>query len=326
MPFRLSPGTLNNMGARAKRSQLAAFSHPSTGGEPESRGNDATSVAAAACLVQDLIQQLSLGNSGLEALLDALPEAKQDEWWGEGPDQEGKHPPQAERSLAEFLSEAAMDACASRVLVLGPPPRESRLLSSLSVGPAVAVQRVLVVGHSGEEVVLCWQMGLEDSLEPSYKGLCMSERWAVQRVTGEPACEELPRAPDPSVPPEAVVRSQLVALQALDLRWCYSFASPANRAAFRDDLSLFGSMLRSPHYSVLLGHEAAEVLNARQVSPSKFMCVCGVHGRGEGGETQRAVFVWVCGLRGEDDELQHCWLTDAVYRADTAAPVSPSDL
>jgi hypothetical protein len=46
---------------------------------------------------------------------------------------------------------------------------------------------------------------------------------------------------------------------------CFNFASPANRVAFQDNLALFGSMLRAPAYSVLLGHRDSEVLRTKQV-------------------------------------------------------------
>ena len=61
-----------------------------------------------------------------------------------------------------------------------------------------------------------------------------------------------------------------------------------------------------------------------QVSPTKFMAVCGIHGSAAAGQPQRAVFIWVCTLQPpEQRPFGNCWLTDAVYRADSASPVQP---
>lgn len=341
------------------------------------------------------------GSAGLEALLDSTLEAVQDEWWGEGEARnngEGGRAPESEKGQAgipAFLYRTCLATAAYRVLVAGPPPEVCRPLSSLRLGPREALVRVLVVGHTGEEVVLVWRMRLEDSLEPVYKGLRVRERWAVVSVAGEPAGEpedQRPDEPAPEVPPEAVVQvpppslqsecscflvflfsfpvsfpacptpissaplrsfphipgsplnrpvaalmaapstlhdcptfvpqAQLESLRDLNIQRCYNFASPSNRAAFKDDLAHFGSMLRTPAYQVLLGHASSEILETKQVSTSTFIAVCGINSN-----QGRAVFIWVCTLQPPGSALlPNCWLTDAVYRADSAAPVGrPAD-
>jgi len=301
-------------------------------------------------VVQQLVDGLVDREAGLEAFLDVLPEELQDEWWAEG---EGSvrnsgtkankateagsldaAPPPArqwdgsqaglvEAGLAQFLASKVMDACAARVLVLRSPPRSCRALSSLTLAPGESLQRALVVGHSGEEVVLVWRLRVEEALIPQYKGLGVAERWVVCSITGEPADQLLPCEPSPAVPPEAVVTAQLEALRELDIKRCYNFASPANRVAFNNNVDLFISMLSVPAYSVLLAHSSAEILETKQISPFKFMAVVGVRG-GREHQGVSAVFVWVCSLQPEHaTAFADCWLTDAVYRADSAAPQPP---
>ena len=278
--------------------------------------------------------------------MDALPEELQDEWWGDGDRSsrgsmaqsqeesldeaqqpvrhwDGSKTSLVDAGLAQFLATKVMDACTARVLVLGLPPRSCTPLSSLTLTPGETIQRAMVVGHTGEEVVLMWRFRVEEALIPQYKSIGVAERWCLSSITGEPACDTLPSDPSPAVPPEAVVGAQLEALQQLDVRRCYNFASPANRVAFNNNVDLFSDMLNVPAYSVLLAHSSAEVLETKQVSVTKFMAVAGIRG-GREHHGESAVFVWVCTLQPEHaSSFANCWLTDAVYRADSAGPVAP---
>uniref|UniRef100_A0A7S4MB85 Ig-like domain-containing protein n=1 Tax=Odontella aurita TaxID=265563 RepID=A0A7S4MB85_9STRA len=63
----------------------------------------------------------------------------------------------------------------------------------------------------------------------------------------------------PSVPPDAVVRSQLLALQNDDMYTVFKFASPSNKAV-TGPWQRFGEMVRTPPYAALVRHSRAEIM------------------------------------------------------------------
>jgi len=290
------------------------------GAGPIGRGGGGPEGASAA--VQDLTDQLTSVEADkvrtLDALLASLTEAQQDEWYalaGAGAGAGWAEAEELER-LEGFL-EGRLDAAALRVLALGGPPLLGRLLSALTLAPGEVVARQLVLGASGEEVVLSWRLVLEEVLEPVYKGLRVRDRWSVESVKGEP-CGALPSDASPEVPPEAVVGAQLGALADLDVQRCFNFASPANKAAIGDSVSRFAEMLQVPAYALLLGHSGHRLLRTKQMGARKFVAVCEVKGT-QGGDPATGIYIWVLSLQAIEGRYHNCWMTDAVYRGDIAS-------
>lgn len=284
----------------------------------------------------------------LDALLASLTEAQQDAWYALAE----AHPdwPEAEEmsQLTGFLEER-LDAAALRVLALSGPPLLGRPLSALTVAPGEVLARQLVLGASGEEVVLSWRLTLEEALEPVYKvpntadalraigelmrpmplpicflhgecpaqGLRVRDRWSVMTVKGEPS-GSLPMDASPSVPPEAVVSAQLAALAELDVQRCFNFASPGNKAAIGDSVSRFAEMLQVPAYSLLLGHSEYDVLRNKQLGANRFVAVVAVKGT-QAEELVSGIYIWILSLQRIEGRYHNCWMTDAVYRGDNAA-------
>jgi hypothetical protein len=106
----------------------------------------------------------------LDALLNSLTEAQQDEWYAAVAAEPTWTDEEELRQLEIFL-EGPFDACALRVLLLNGPPMVGRTLSSLTIAPGELLQRILLLGATGEEVVLAWRLVMEESLEPVYKGI-----------------------------------------------------------------------------------------------------------------------------------------------------------
>ncbi len=81
--------------------------------------------------------------------------------------------------------------------------------------PLPLPQRVAATSALGEEMVLTFQLDLEESLEPKYRGISCVRRWFLKRVSGEPVDVDLPTAPSSAVGPESVVLAQLEALRCV---------------------------------------------------------------------------------------------------------------
>mmetsp|Transcript_26014 Transcript_26014/g.65612 ORF Transcript_26014/g.65612 Transcript_26014/m.65612 type:complete len:327 (+) Transcript_26014:375-1355(+) len=193
-----------------------------------------------------------------------------------------------------------LDAAAMRVLLLGGPPAPGALLSSLTLEPGRRVQRLGAVGASGERVVLTWYLVAEGA----------EARWRVALVTGEPE-GPLPSAPCPEAPPEAVVAASLAALANADMGAVLALSSPANQTAAGGEPAALATLLHaSPEHAILLGHSGAALLDARQLSPTRFVALAEVAGAGG---APRAVFAWTLRLQRCPGEACHnCWMTEDV--------------
>jgi hypothetical protein len=213
-------------------------------------------------------------------------------------------------------SDLALDSYSARG-VLNAAPRSAAVLSSLKLAPDRFLQRYNVVACSGEEMVLTFDMQLEECLQPKYRGLQVVKRWFLKGITGEPAYPgDVPRKPEPCWGPEAVCQAQLEALQAGDAAGVFRFASPTNQAA-TGPAERFAQMLQSPLYRPLLQHQQADLLRSVQMRPDTALLIVGVRSNlptQEPGVTQRVVYSWTVRLQGEEagPELANCWLTEAV--------------
>ncbi|KAI7839987.1 hypothetical protein COHA_006308 [Chlorella ohadii] len=204
-------------------------------------------------------------------------------------------------------SDLALDSYSARGL-LNAAPRSAAVLSSLKLAQDRFLQRYSVVSASGEEIVLTFDMQLEECLQPKYRGLQVVKRWFLKGITGEPAYPgDVPRKPEPCWGPEAVCHAQLEALQAGDAAGVFRFASPANQAATGP----------TPLYRPLLQHEHADLLRSVQMRPDTALLIVGVRSNlptEEPGVTQRVVYSWTVRLQGEEagPEFANCWMTEAV--------------
>mmetsp|Transcript_58098 Transcript_58098/g.184820 ORF Transcript_58098/g.184820 Transcript_58098/m.184820 type:complete len:229 (+) Transcript_58098:504-1190(+) len=128
--------------------------------------------------------------------------------------------PAVAQSVSDFWSSdgpwGAVESVGRRVL---PDHTRAEVLSCLSFGLENR-QRTSVTGPTGEEAVLLWTLQREGA------------RWQVASIVREdPLLGEDQgeggdaAAPHPSLPPEAVVLSQLAALKAGDFEWCVSISN-----------------------------------------------------------------------------------------------------
>lgn len=219
-------------------------------------------------------------------------------------------------TLVELLelsppSEFTADAFAMRGLVLT-PPSSYQPLSTLRVGLGRCLQRYSVVAQSGEEMIIIFDLMLEEAIEPRYRGFKVVEKWFIKGLTGEPSDPELPSAPAPCHGPEAVILAQLAALQAEDAREVFKYASKRNNSAFDGSIERFSMMLGSEGFAPLLGHVSAEVLRSTQMAAGRNFAVVGVTAASK----QRWLYGWALAL--EEQELENgekvqCWATEAVY-------------
>lgn len=213
-------------------------------------------------------------------------------------------------------SDLALDSYSARGL-MNAAPRSAAVLSSLKLAADRFLQRYSVVAASGEEMVLTFDMQLEECLQPKYRGLQVVKRWFLKGITGEPAYPgDLPRKPEPCWGPEAVCQAQLEALHAGDAAGVFRFASPVNQAA-TGPVERFEQMLQGPLYRPLLQHHHADLLRSVQMRPDTALLIVGVRSNlptEEPGVTQRVVYSWTIRLQGAEagPELANCWLTEAV--------------
>lgn len=176
-------------------------------------------------------------------------------------------------------------------------------------------------------MVLIFDMQLEESLQPKYRGLQVVKKWFLKGITGEPACPgDVPSKPEPCWGPEAVVQAQLEALAIDDVAGVFRFASPQNQEA-TGPVERFGAMLQSEGYRLLVGHLAAEVLRTVQMQADVALVIVGVRSNvptSEPGVTQRGVFSWTVRLQEAGavtpggEAVHDCWMTESVQ------PVSQS--
>lgn len=227
---------------------------------------------------------------------------------------------------AEFTA----DSFAMRGLVLTPPSR-STALSTLRVHGQRCLQRYSITTQSGEEMNVIFDLQLEESHEPRYRGFRVVKKWFIKGLLGEPADPELPLSLSPVHGPESIILAQLAGLKSQDARLVFKFASPKNKAAFDGNVKLFSEMLGSEGYSPLLGHTEAKILRSTQMNATRNFAVVGVtsNGGGEKSPPQRWLYGWSLalqvgdehggGLAGGDssgDVLNNnkgCWMTEAVY-------------
>lgn len=113
--------------------------------------------------------------------------------------------------------------------------------------------------------------------------------------------------PDPDLPPEQVVQTQLDALKAgtdADLAVVYRFASPGNQMATGPS-GRFIALLKNS-YGMLVSHQSAELAPLFQSDDEAMQPVVLIDREG-----QPHRFVWML-RRYELDGCDGCWLTDGV--------------
>lgn len=210
-----------------------------------------------------------------------------------------------------------LDAFAMRLLVFH-NPKELQTLSSITLGDRF-LQRCAVVGASGEQAVLTFELVLQDALEPRYRGINMAQKWFLRSVAGEPGCEEEPKGPNPRLSPDLVVLAQLQALKDSDPAGVYQFASQSNRKAM-GPVARFAQTLQTPAYAPLLAHREVELLKSMQLNATAVLVVTGVTSSrpaaGSPGEWQKYVYVWGLSLQSGGDN-DGCWMTDTVHSIST---------
>lgn len=283
---------------------LALLQAGGSDGSPESGADVGSACEAVLSLVQ------ALNEARIPSVLDFMP-GQIIEDWDEGytdglNDVQQDGPLRLKETLA--LVGELTDSYAQRALLFG-APRKVEPLSSLLTARDKFHQRLAVTSHSGEDLVLTARMVLEERLEARYKSCKVSEGWVLSGFVGEPADIEIPTAPSPIHPPEAIVAAQLEALRLGDVATVFSFASPTNQAA-TGPVERFAEMIRSPMYSTLLGHKNAKVLRAVQQSRERLIATVGVNAEREG-KPVSAVFQWIVGLQ-TDGMRSGCWMTEAV--------------
>ncbi|EFN59604.1 hypothetical protein CHLNCDRAFT_56464 [Chlorella variabilis] len=256
-----------------------------------------------------------------EAVIDRLLErkaAKLKEQAGEAAITQQQDDPGQSLSFDELValaqpSDLVLDAYSARG-VLNAAPRSATALSSLKLAPDRFLQRYEVATQSGEEMMLTFDMQLEEALVPKYRGLQVVKRWFLKGITGEPAHPgDLPAKPEPCWGPEAVVQAQLAALQEGGAGRIFRFASPGNRRA-TGPVERFAQMLQAPLYRPLLRHLSADLLRTVQMQPDLTLLIVGVRSNiptAELGVTQGAVYSWTLRLQ-QDEGCQGCWMTESV--------------
>ncbi|KAL4856801.1 hypothetical protein ACK3TF_002860 [Chlorella vulgaris] len=297
---------------------MAAAGGDAPGGEGGEADIGPSSVEAAFQVAQSLMELFQTRQH--DALIQHLPEAvidrllerkasRQREQAGlpitavQQPDETGQS-----LSFEELLALAQppdleLDSYSARGVLLA-VPRSATVLSSLRLAPTLFRQRYEVTTQSGEEMVLTFELQLEEALEPKYRGLQLVHKWFLKAIKGEPACPgELPLKPEPRWGPETIVQAQLAALQRGDAAGVFCFASPRNQ--------------QMPQYRPLLHHESADLLRCVHMKPDVAIVIVGVRSNiptGEPGVTQRVVYSWTVRLQGQaaSGGCADCWMTDSV--------------
>ena len=134
-----------------------------------------------------------------------------------------------------------------------------------------------------------FDLQLEESHEPRYRGFRIVKKWFIKGLYGEPADPELPLSLASTHGPESIILAQLAGLKTQDPRHVFKFASPKNKAAFNGNVELFSDMLGSEAYAPLLGHFDSKILRSTQMTEQD--------------------------IDGGDEKIMKrgCWMTEAVY-------------
>eukprot|EP00803_Ostreobium_quekettii_P002544 evm.model.scf_2338.3 EVM.evm.TU.scf_2338.3 scf_2338:19969-23204(+) len=282
--------------------------------------------------VAELVEQADVASEKLryvllhdswEALLGCLPDSAVDRFLFEmdnvqRPREQGKEVPEARWAQLERLAKVTskeefyMDACGTRTLTLN-NLNNLQVLSSMLASSTSFVQRWHAKCCLGEEVILTVQLDREETAEPQYRGIRLSKRWVLRRITGEPVVPDpLPSAPSSSWAPELVVMAQLEGLKYENAERVFAFASTANQAA-TGPVERFSQMLRAPPYAPLLGHSQSEILNAVLMGPAKkFFMLVAVHTQEAGTPgLQRHLYLWIT-VRESSAGFENCWRTESV--------------
>ena len=224
-------------------------------------------------------------------------------------------------------TEFTTDSYAMRGLVLT-PPSHSTALSTLRIHGQRCLQRYSLCTQSGEEMNVVFDLQLEESHEPRYRGFRIVKKWFIKGLYGEPADPELPLSLASTHGPESIILAQLAGLKTQDPRHVFKFASPKNKAAFNGNVELFSDMLGSEAYAPLLGHFDSKILRSTQMTATRNFAVVGVtsNGGGEKSPPQRWLYGWSLALHENDNDAEQdidggdekimkrgCWMTEAVY-------------
>ena len=99
------------------------------------------------------------------------------------------------------------------------------------VAPDKFVSRCATQNLTGEQAILTFELVLQESLQPSYKGLMAVDRWMLHTIQGESAVVDQAVVPHPSLSPDAVVLAQLHSLRlALTLVDCHIWSANVSSA------------------------------------------------------------------------------------------------
>ncbi|KAG2490231.1 hypothetical protein HYH03_011355 [Edaphochlamys debaryana] len=228
-------------------------------------------------------------------------------------------------TFAHVAAHAAdLDACftfdsfAQRHLYFEPPssgPRALTRLSAMRTGEDRAVLRYGLRSDSGEEAVLTFTLECGEMLAPQYKSIRIERVWQLLSVTGEPDMDpedDVPSAPHPSLPPEAVVAAQVAALRLDDPAGVFAFASPSNQA-MTGPLERFVTLLRNPMYRPLLRHRRATPHRRAMLDANSYSEVVKVVSDNTGmpNSSVEMVYLWQL-TRQKTGDFAHCWMTDSV--------------
>mmetsp|Transcript_58103 Transcript_58103/g.184846 ORF Transcript_58103/g.184846 Transcript_58103/m.184846 type:complete len:256 (+) Transcript_58103:504-1271(+) len=221
--------------------------------------------------------------------------------------------PAVAQSVSDFWSSdgpwGAVESVGRRVL---PDHTRAEVLSCLSFGLENR-QRTSVTGPTGEEAVLLWTLQREGA------------RWQVASIVREdPLLGEDQgeggdaAAPHPSLPPEAVVLSQLAALKAGDFECVARFSTPDLQKRFGQG-QRFASALRAPAYRSLVWHSGSRILQLTMVDAGFALCTVAVTAGGKEGSMpgrpppETGVFTWLLTLQTAGP-WEGCWLTNSLSR------------
>ena len=183
--------------------------------------------------------------------------------------------------VMRYSGDISFDAFALRGLILA-PPRTITPTAALRPSPGLAIVRLAVTAHAGEEMTLELALIGEERASAHYRSVRAVRRWALASARGEPRSpvdsESLPTALHPRFGPETVLRATLKALAESDgaVAGALLASSPPGSAPARLAAAAAGAGAPPAGLDMLLATcVKTDILSVRMLAPSAALAVVG---------------------------------------------------